>query len=171
MESKELIRKSKHLAFLLRHDTEYAFDKNGWREVKDLIENHGYTRRELDEIVETNDKQRYEYNHPHTKIRACQGHSIDVDVQLQEALPPNVLYHGTSTKTLEAIYKDGIQRRDRLYVHLSTDKTTALKVGSRHGTPFVLKIDCKSMVSDGFKFYLSHNGIWLTTEVPKKYIK
>lgn len=168
---KELIRKSKHLAFLLRHDTEYSFDKNGWREVKDLVRNHGYTRKELEEIVESNDKQRYEFDKSHTKIRACQGHSITVDVELQEAIPPAVLYHGTSTKALESIYKTGIQRGDRLYVHLSKSKEEALKVGSRHGTPFVLQIDCKQMAIDGFKFYLSHNGIWLTSEVPSRYIR
>lgn len=168
---KEFIRKSKHLAFLLRHDTEYDFDKNGWREVRDLVKNHGYTRKELECIVASNDKQRYEFDKSHTKIRACQGHSIVVDVELQEATPPAVLYHGTSTKALESIYKNGIQRGDRLYVHLSKDKATALKVGSRHGTPFVVEVDCESMVTDGFRFYLSHNGIWLTEEVPSKYIK
>ena len=159
---KKFIRKSKHLAFLLRHDTEYTFNRNGWREVKDLVKNHGYTRKELEDIVASNDKKRYEFNHSHTKIRACQGHSIDVDVELQESIPPAVLYHGTCTKALESIYKSGIQRGDRLYVHLSKSKEEALKVGSRHGTPFVLEVDCESMVADGFKFYLSHNGIWLT---------
>lgn len=168
---KELIRKSKHLAFLLRHDTEYDFDRNGWREVKDLIKNHGYTKKELEGIVASNDKQRYEFDKAHTKIRACQGHSIAVDVDLQEAIPPAVLYHGTCTKNLESIYKNGILRGARLYVHLSKDKETALKVGSRHGTPFVLEVDCKQMSKDGFKFYLSHNGIWLTEEVPSKYIR
>ena len=171
MYEKDLIRKSKHLAFLLRHDTEYTFDQNGWRKVKDLVRNHGYTKKELEEIVESNDKQRYEFNQNHTKIRACQGHSINVDVELQETTPPDVLYHGTCTKNLESIYKNGILRGDRLYVHLSKDKETALKVGKRHGTPFVLEVDCESMVADGFKFFLSHNGIWLTEVVPQKYIK
>ena len=168
---KEFIRKSKHLAFLLRHDTEYTFNRNGWREVKDLVKNHGYTRKELEDIVASNDKKRYEFNHSHTKIRACQGHSIAVDVELQEAIPPAVLYHGTSTKALESIYKHGIQRGNRIYVHLSKSKEEALKVGCRHGTPFVLEVDCKQMSKDGFKFYLSHNGIWLTKEVPNKYIR
>ena len=168
---KEFIRKSKHLAFLLRHDTEYDFDRYGWMEVKDLVRNHGYTKKELEEIVASNDKQRYEFNQSHTKIRACQGHSIKVDVELQNALPPAILYHGTCTKNLESIYKHGIQRGNRIYVHLSKSKEEALKVGSRHGTPFVLEVDCESMVAEGFKFCISNNGIWLTEEVPSKYIR
>lgn len=174
MDDKEVIRKGKHLAFLLRHDQD-AFDKglidnNGWRNVSELIKNEGYSKELLDEIVETNNKQRYEYNSDKSKIRARQGHSINVDVNLTEAIPPSVLYHGTSTKALESIYKQGIVKGDRLYVHLSKDEETALKVGSRHGTPYVLKIDTEQMIKDGLKFYISNNGVWLTEYVNSKYI-
>ena len=175
MNEKELISKGKHLAFLLRHDKE-AFengliDHNGWRSVSELIKSQGYTKELLDGIVETNNKKRYEFNEAHTKIRARQGHSISVDVELTEAEPPKVLYHGTSTKALESIYKQGIVKGERLYVHLSKDEETALKVGSRHGTPYVLVIDSEQMYKDGIKFYLSSNGVWLTDYVDTKYIK
>lgn len=169
-ERKDLIRKSKHLAFLLRHDTNYAFDEHGWRDVRDLVRNQGYTKAELEEIVATNDKQRYEFNLQHTKIRARQGHSINVDVELKECTPPDVLYHGTATRFLESIYKEGIKSGSRLYVHLSPTVEIAHKVGARHGTPYVLGIDCKAMVADGLKFYLSNNGVWLTKFVAVKYL-
>ena len=176
MSNKELLTtKGKELAFLLRHDKE-AFDnglidQNGWRSVSELIKSQGYTKELLDGIVETNNKQRYEYNEGKTKIRARQGHSINVDVGLTETIPPNTLYHGTSTKALESIYKQGILKGERLYVHLSKDEETALKVGSRHGTPYVLKIDSEQMHKDGIKFYLSNNCVWLTDYVDVKYIK
>ena len=170
-ERKDLIRKSKHLTFLLRHDTSSAFDEHGWREVRDLVRNHGYTKEELEEIVATNDKQRYEFNAQHTKIRARQGHSINVDVELKECTPPDVLYHGTATRFLKSISKEGIKSESRLYVHLSLTVEIATKVGSRHGTPYVLGIDSKAMVNDGIKFYLSNNGVWLTKYVAPKYIR
>ena len=171
---KDIIRKGKHLAFLLRHDQE-AFDDgridhHGWRMVAELLE-LGYTHSELDEIVATNDKQRYEYSPDGRKIRARQGHSIPVDVELKEVIPPGVLYHGTATRFLSSIYKEGLIPGNRLYVHLSPDKETAMKVGSRHGTPYVICLDCKRMVSDGCKFWKSNNGVWLTEEVNPKYFK
>ena len=176
MNNKKLLTtKGKELAFLLRHDKE-AFDKglidqNGWRSVSELTSDNGYSVNLLEEIVNTNNKKRYEFNEDHTKIRARQGHSINVDVELTESIPPSTLYHGTSTKALESIYKQGILKGERLYVHLSKDEETALKVGSRHGTPYVLKIDSEQMYKDGIKFYLSNNGVWLTDYVDVKYIK
>lgn len=174
MDNKEVINKGKHLAFLLRHDKDAfdngVIDKHGWREIKELVKNQGYTKELIDEIVNTNNKQRYEYNDSKTKIRARQGHSINVDVELTEATPPPILYHGTSTKFLESIYKQGIVKGGRLYVHLSKDEETALKVGSRHGKPFVLAINAEQMTNDGIKFYLSNNGVWLTDYVDSKYI-
>ena len=175
MSNKELlITKGKKLAFLLRHDKE-AFDnglidQNGWRNVSELVSDKGYSTDLIEEIVATNNKKRYEFNEDHTKIRARQGHSINVDVELTEAEPPKVLYHGTSTKALESIYKQGILKGERLYVHLSKDEETALKVGSRHGKPFVLAINAEQMTNDGIKFYLSNNGVWLTDYVDSKYI-
>lgn len=175
MGEKEIIKMGKHLAFLLRHDNE-AFDNglidsHGWRMVSELIKDKGYSKELLEEIVNTNNKKRYEFNKYHTKIRARQGHSINVDVELTESIPPSILYHGTSTKALESIYKQGIVKGGRLFVHLSKDEETALKVGSRHGTPYVLKVDSEKMYKDGVKFYLSNNGVWLTEYVDKKYIK
>ncbi len=164
-----IVTKGKRLSFLLRHDTEYHFDKNGWRNVSDLIKNHNYTIDELNEIVETNDKKRYEFNSDKTKIRARQGHSINVDVELKEMTPPDILYHGTATRFLDSIYDKGIIKGSRNHVHLSKDEETAIKVGQRHGKPFVLKIDTKKMNEDGIKFYLSNNDVWLTDFVNKKY--
>lgn len=170
MQEKLRIAKGKKLSFLLRHDKEYAFDVHGWREVSDLVENHGYTLAELAEIAETNDKKRYEFNEDKTKIRARQGHSVDVDVELKETVPPEVLYHGTAKRFVGSIMAEGILRGTRQYVHLSKDKNTAVNVGKRHGEPFVLRIDSKKMHEDGIKFFLSNNGVWLTKFVDKKYI-
>ena len=171
---KELINKGKHLAFLLRHDSD-AFkagliDKNGWRSVSELIKEQGYTRQLLEEITDTNEKKRYEFNLDKSKIRARQGHSIPVDVELKESVPPDVLYHGTASRFVDSILKNGILSGSRLYVHLSTDKETAIKVGSRHGTPEVLKVDAKAMYVDGYQFFISNNDVWLTKEVPTKYL-
>ena len=170
MGNKDLIKKGKHLSFLLRHDTEYMFDKHGYREVSDLIENHGYTKSELEEIVSTNDKQRYEFNEYHTKIRARQGHSINVNVDLKETTPPNKLYHGTATRFLESIYQNGIKKMSRNYVQLSENIETAIEVGKRHGTPVILEINTKQMVEDGINFFLSNNNVWLTDYVSPNYI-
>ena len=171
---KELVNKGKHLAFLLRHDKN-AFDaglidSNGWRSVSELIKEQGYTRQLLDEITDTNNKKRYEFNTDKSKIRARQGHSIPVDVELREVMPPDVLYHGTATRFLDSIFKKGLIKGNRLYVHLSGDEETAIKVGSRHGEPYVLKVNAKKMYNDGYKFYLSNNDVWLTDNVPFEYI-
>lgn len=166
----DIIRKGKRLAFLLRHDKDYQFDEHGWREVSDLIANHGYTMEILDEIVETNNKKRYEYSEDKSKIRARQGHSVNVDVELKEVIPPDILYHGTAETTLSAIMKEGIIKGSRLHVHLSQTEETALNVGKRHGKPVVLRINAGQMNQDGIKFYLSNNGVWLTEYVSPKYI-
>lgn len=165
-----IVTKGKRLAFLLRHDKEYKFDKHGWREVSDLIKNHHYTMDELNEIVETNDKKRYEFSEDKKKIRARQGHSIAVDVELKEATPPDILFHGTATRFLSSIYEKGIIKGTRQHVHLSETAKIATSVGKRHGEPYVLMIDAKKMAKDGCKFYLSNNGVWLTDYVNKKYI-
>ena len=166
----DIIRKGKRLAFLLRHDKDYQFDEHGWREVSDLIANHGYTMELLDEIVERNNKKRYEYSEDKSKIRARQGHSVNVDVELKEVIPPDILYHGTAETTLSAIMKEGIIKGSRLHVHLSQTEETALNVGKRHGKPVVLRINAGQMNQDGIKFYLSNNGVWLTEYVSPKYI-
>ncbi len=143
-------------------------DEHGWRKVEEL-EVMGFTRELLDEIVATNNKQRFEYSDDGKKIRARQGHSINVDVELAETIPPDVLYHGTATRFLESIYAEGLVHGNRLYVHLSADEATAINVGKRHGTPFVIKIDCRQMLAGGCKFYFSNNGVWLTKQVLPEY--
>lgn len=165
-----LIKRGKKLSYLLRHDTSYAFDEHGWREVSDLVTNHGFTLEELREIVATNSKQRYEFSEDMTHIRARQGQSIQVDVELAEAMPPDMLYHGTVKAFIGSIMKQGILKGKRLYVHLSTTIDTATKVGERHGDPVVLAIDAKRMSEGSIKFFLSRNGVWLTEFVDAQYI-
>lgn len=167
------------ISLILRHRPEViniSLDKYGYANVDELIKgvnNSGkkLTREILEDIVETDNKNRYSFNEDKTKIRANQGHSINVDVGLKMAIPPEILYHGTAEKSLDYILLDGIKKMNRLYVHLSDNLETAKKVGSRHGKPVVLIIDAKRMVEDGYNFYLSDNKVWLTDFVPKKYIK
>lgn len=168
--AKDLTSKSKQLAFLLRHDTEYSFVQGGWRIVMDLINHHGFTMEELEEIVRTDEKGRYEFNGDKNLIRARQGHSINVDVELEETTPPDILYHGTATRFVNSILREGLLPMSRQYVHLSSDIETAKKVGIRHGEPHILSINAKQMADDGFKFFKSRNGVWLIKRVPVKYI-
>lgn len=166
--------RSKYLAFLLRHDKDYNFSKpEGWREIKDLIKNHDYSKKELEEIVAQDQKGRYEISKDGKKIRALQGHSIPgIEPDLEECIPPEILYHGTSSRFLQSIWKEGLKKMGRNHVHLSEDIETASKVGLRHGGSLViLVIDTSEMVKDGFKFYRSKNGVWLISEVPSKYFK
>ncbi len=173
MESKEeyLIKRGKKLSYLLRHDKSYAFDEHGWREVNDLVVNHGYTMEELREIVATNTKQRYEFSEDMTHIRARQGHSIQVDVELAEEVPPIFLYHGTPKENLPSILDKGICKMSRNHVHLSDTIETASIVGARRGKAFiVITVNAKQMHEDGYTFFLSRNGVWLTDSVPTQYI-
>jgi len=176
--SSDLIRTSRYISMLLRHKPEAAgivLDKNGWASVDALIEGvnktHQLDMEILEEIVSTDDKQRYSFNEDKTLIRANQGHSIDVDVELVECVPPEYLWHGTGIKYVEDIKKDGLNSKSRLYVHLSSDYDTAHNVGSRHGKPYVFKINSQKMSDDGFKFYKSANGVWLTKHVPVCYFE
>ena len=124
----------------------------------------------MENIVSTDEKQRFSFNENHTKIRANQGHSIDVKIPMKEIEPPAVLYHGTAEKYLESIRAQGILKRTRNYVHLSMDFETARMVGSRHGIPVVLQIDTRQMYHDGYKFFVSENGVWQTEHIPFRYI-
>lgn len=169
--NKELINKGKKLSFLLRHDKDYKFDEHGYRDVNDIIDNHDLSFDEINEIVETNDKKRYEFNQDKTKIRARQGHSININVDLKEEIPTKILYHGTSDRFVNQILKDGIKKMNRNHVHLSNDIDTAINVGKRHGKPVVFEIDTRQMINDGIKFYLSNNNVWLTDYIHPKYIK
>lgn len=167
------------ISLILRHKPEtigITLDKHGWANVKELIDGINNSGRSinmdvLEEIVRTDQKGRYSFNKNKTLIRANQGHSIPVDVELKEMTPPDVLYHGTATKSLDGIKQNGIKSMSRLYVHLSKDTETATKVGNRHGKCALLEIDTKRMYEDGIKFFLSENGVWLTKFVDWKYIK
>lgn len=169
---------SKFIAYVLRHNPSVVgieLDKNGWANVNALIEGVCKTGRfldldTLDQIVKTDGKHRFDFNDDRTKIRANQGHSIDVDVEMEVCAPPDILYHGTAKKYIDSIRKDGILKRNRNYVHLSKDIETAIKVGSRHGKVVVLKIDTSRMYEDGYVFFLSINGVWQTEQVPFKYV-
>ncbi|MFB9077778.1 RNA 2'-phosphotransferase [Flavobacterium procerum] len=170
---------SKFLSLVLRHSPEkigLKLDENGWADVKELIAkcNKKGNRMDaelLDYVVENNDKKRFAYNEDKTKIRASQGHSISVELNLAETEPLEYLYHGTVGKFMESIRNEGLKKMSRQHVHLSKDKETATKVGSRRGTPQILTVRSGAMFRDGFKFYLSENNVWLTDEVPSKYIQ
>lgn len=170
---------SKLLSLVLRHapeTIELHLDENGWAVVSTLIAQCNKYGNKLDAellayIVENNDKKRFAFNEDRTKIRASQGHSIEVELNLQEAMPLPYLYHGTIADSLEGIKAEGLKKMNRRHVHLSSDKETAIKVGSRRGKPYILTIKSGEMFKDGFKFYLSANQVWLTDEVPAKYIE
>ena len=168
---------SKYISLILRHQPEVigiTLDEHGWADVNQLIEGvnktHPLTKELLEEIVRTDEKQRYSFNEDHTKIRANQGHSIPVDVELKEAEPPEELYHGTGEKYTGSIEKQGLIPKSRLYVHLSKDTETAVNVGQRHGKPVVYTVMAGEMYRDGYQFFLSANGVWLTKEVPVRYL-
>ena len=167
------------MSLILRHKPEVigiTLDEHGWASVNDLIcgiekNNPGFNMDILKQIVRTDSKQRYSFNDDKSLIRANQGHSVNVDVELKEKEPPEYLYHGTGEKYVESINQDGLISKSRLYVHLSKDIKTAENVGKRHGKEVVYRINSGQMYRDGYKFYLSENEIWLTKEVPVKYLE
>ena len=168
---------SRFMSLILRHKPEIigiSLDEHGWADVDALIagiaQTHEFNREILEEIVRTDNKQRYSFNEDHTLIRANQGHSIPVDVELPAAIPPETLWHGTGEKYVASIVQQGLIPKGRLYVHLSSDAATATKVGSRHGKPVLYIVKTKEMYDDGYSFFLSKNGVWLTKEVPVKYL-
>lgn len=176
--NKRLITVSKFLSKYLRHEPEalgLALEPGGWVFVADLLAGAtkiGFpiTREELSQVVAENDKPRFALDETGARIRANQGHSTEVDLQLKEADPPEQLFHGTVSKFLNAILTEGLKKMDRHDVHLSQDVQTAAKVGQRRGKPIILVIDSARMAADGFKFRLSDNGVWLTDHVPPRYI-
>jgi len=170
---------SKFLSLILRHKPEVAgveLEKGGWASVEALLKGiekgkgRKITMGELEEIVANNDKKRFSFNDNKTKIRANQGHSVEIDLELKECKPPEVLYHGTYSQAVDSIYTSGINKMQRHHVHLSADRGTATKVGSRRGQPIVLVIAAELMYKDGHKFFVSDNGVWLTNHVPKAYL-
>jgi putative RNA 2'-phosphotransferase len=177
--NKQQIKISKFLSLVLRHKPEHiglTLDEAGWASVEELIQgasNKGFhlTPELIAEVVAKNDKQRFSLSADGNRIRANQGHSIPVDLKLEPVEPPGVLFHGTATRFLDSILKNGLKPGSRQHVHLSPDEATAIKVGQRHGKPVVLQIDSSSMQADGHVFYRSENNVWLTLHVPIKYIK
>lgn len=178
MNHKERKRISKYLSLHLRHQPErlgLQLEPGGWVSVEELLDccsTHGFviTREQLEAVVETNDKKRFAFDETGEKIRANQGHSIEVDLQLKPESPPEQLYHGTADHNLQSILSNGIQKRQRHHVHLSGTKETAHQVGSRHGRSVILTIDSGRMAQDGHVFYQSANGVWLVEEIPPAYI-
>jgi len=166
---------SKFLSLLLRHNPQtigLKLDANGWADIDEIIEkskNIELNRALIDEVVAKNDKQRFVIKE--NKIRANQGHSIDVDLEFKAITPPDMLYHGTATRFLDSIMKTGLTKQKRQHVHLSKEIATAIAVGKRHGKVVILEIETKKMFESGYKFYLSENGVWLTDVVPVEYIK
>lgn len=166
------------ISLILRHKPEtigITLDENGWADVSALIKGINASGRRIDmplleEIVRTDNKQRYSFNEDKTLIRANQGHSINVDVELKECEPPEQLFHGTGERFAAAIRKEGLKPMSRLYVHLSKDRETAEKVGARHGKPHIFFVHSGKMFRQGFKFYLSENGVWLTESVPPEFL-
>lgn len=169
---------SKYISLILRHKPDVigiTLDEHGWADVDELIKGvnktHELNREILERIVAKDEKQRYAFSEDGKKIRANQGHSILVDVELAEVVPPDVLYHGTGIKYKDSIDKQGLIPKSRLHVHLSGDIETARKVGQRHGKPIIYKIDATTMHKDGYKFFQSVKGVWLTKEVPIRFLE
>ena len=163
---------SKKLSFLLRHCQEpLLIDLNGgWATVSAILRELNISRSVLDEIVETDNKGRYSYDHNRTRIRANQGHSIPgVDVDMEQPAPPEFLYHGTATRFLDDIMRDGLKAMTRQWVHISGDFDTAVTVGERHGKPVVLVVRAQDFVADGHKLFRAANGVWQAESVPPKY--
>lgn len=169
---------SRFMSLILRHKPEIigiSLDEHGWADVDALIagiaQTHEFNREILEEIVRTDNKQRYSFNEDHTLIRANQGHSIPVDVELDEVEPPEILWHGTAEKSVAGIEESGLLPMSRLYVHLSKDEETARKVGARHGKLVLYHVKAGEMYRAGHKFYLSKNGVWLVKAVPVEYLE
>jgi putative RNA 2'-phosphotransferase len=172
--SDQLVKISKLLSFILRHDPAshgIKLDEHGYANVEELIKKIDISMDELMEVVATNDKQRFSFNEDETLIRANQGHSIAVNLQLEPVEPPEILYHGTAARFLNSILSRGLVKGSRQYVHLSSDERTAQKVGERHGRAIVLKIQSGWMHKRELKFFLSKNNVWLTDYVPVDFIK
>ncbi len=179
MEEKQLVRISKYLAKHLRHEPEalgLTLEPGGWVPVEALLSacnRRGFslTRKELDEVVSRNSKQRFSFDSTGARIRANQGHSTEVDLQLEPVEPPAVLYHGTHHRAADAVVHTGLQRMSRHHVHLSSDIPTAETVGARRGRPVIFRIDAAGMRAAGHLFYRSENGVWLTDAVPPEFLQ
>lgn len=178
MNDKERNNASKFLSLVLRHKPEeigLILNNEGWANVDELLKKLNANKlnisfEDLKEIVEFNDKKRFVFSNDFSKIRANQGHSIDVDLKLKSVTPPDILYHGTAEKNIASILEKGILKQDRNYVHLSGDVETAKKVGMRYGKPIILEILALEMSRNGYQFFVSENNVWLTDFVPTSFI-
>jgi len=167
-------RASKKLSYLLRHsqDPLYISLDGGWAKVEAILDTLQISQTQLEQIVAEDEKMRYSFNNSGTMIRANQGHSIPgVHIEFASPEPPEFLYHGTATRFLESIMKDGLKPMTRQWVHISPTYETAVKVGSRHGKPIVLRVKAKEFVAAGNKLFLSDNGVWLAMAVPSSYLE
>ena len=174
MKNSDLVKKSKFLSLILRHNPSAGniiLDNKGYAFVDAILRSLEIDKNELDEIVFTDNKKRYSYSDDGNKIRANQGHSININIDFDEKIPPKKLYHGTSNKNIDSILEKGILKMQRNYVHISSDYKTALEVGKRHGKPIVFEIRAFDMYNDGFKFFISENGVWLVNNVLPKYLR
>lgn len=175
----DLVKTSKFLSLVLRHQPDkigLKLDEQGWADVSELIRLSNQNGNQLDldllqKIVADNDKKRFAFSPDGLRIRASQGHSVDIDLALAPIEPPAVLYHGTALRFLPSIRQTGLNPGSRQHVHLSLDKQTATKVGQRHGSPVILTIQSKKMFDKGHKFFKSENNVWLTDSVPVEYIE
>jgi putative RNA 2'-phosphotransferase len=173
-----LVKTSKFLSNHLRHaprEIGLTLEPGGWVLVSDLLESCRWARVFLDrdlleQIVLENDKQRFAFDETGDRIRANQGHSTEVDLQLEPVEPPFTLFHGTASKNIASILETGIDRGSRHHVHLSQDAETARRVGARHGKPVILKVQSRAMFEAGFVFFKSENNVWLTDHVPAKFL-
>lgn len=172
------VQLSRFLSFILRHKPDAIglnLDPQGWASIDELIERSNavgtqFDREDLQHVVETNDKKRFSISADGQRIRAAQGHSVNVELGLLPQEPPPVLYHGTATHFVCSILSEGLKPQDRQHVHLSIDEASARRVGRRHGKPVILKIEALRMHTKGFKFFLADNGVWLTDRVPPEFL-
>lgn len=178
MTEKETIKMSKFLSLILRHEPErvgLGLDSAGWVGVDVLLKavnQNGVplTLDQLKHIVATSDKKRFAFSDDFRRIRASQGHSISVDLQYKPQVPPEFLYHGTATRFLPGIQRDGLQRMERHDVHLAAETKVTMQVGGRHGKPVLLTIRAGDMHRAGHIFRCSANGVWLVNHVPPEFI-
>ncbi len=167
------------MSLVLRHKPEtidLSVDDNGWTNVKELLEKsakkgNSITLEELTEIVKTNDKKRFAFDEIRKKIRANQGHSLKLEIEFEEKTPPEIFYHGTAEKNIEAILRDGLNKMQRHHVHLSENIETARKVGVRYGKPVIFQIETKKILAENFRFFVSANDVWLIDEIPPRFLK